>query len=75
MKYGLSDKQFSEMISVISNDPVIKKVILFGSRALGTFKNTSDIDLAVLGEKVDFFAAASLKNKLEEETVIPFFLM
>ena len=34
----------------------IKKVILFGSRARGDFKRTSDIDLAVSGGNFDHFA-------------------
>ena len=34
----------------------VKKVLLFGSRARGDFKRTSDIDLAALGGNVDRFA-------------------
>lgn len=34
----------------------INKVILFGSRARGDFRRTSDIDLAVCGGKGDIFA-------------------
>ena len=34
----------------------IQKVILFGSRARGDFKRTSDIDLAVEGGEVESFA-------------------
>ena len=41
----------------------IHKVILFGSRARGTFHRDSDIDLAVSGGNVDLFRLA-----VEEET-------
>ena len=41
----------------------IHKVILFGSRARGTFHRDSDIDLAVSGGNIDFFRLA-----VEEET-------
>ena len=34
----------------------IKKLILFGSRARGDFKRTSDIDLAVEGGNISAFA-------------------
>ena len=34
----------------------VKKVLLFGSRARGDFKRTSDIDLAVSGGNFDRFA-------------------
>lgn len=35
----------------------ISKVILFGSRARGDYKKTSDIDLAVTGDNTALFAA------------------
>lgn len=41
----------------------LEKVILFGSRARGDYKNTSDIDLAVMGGDVGGFSLA-----IEEET-------
>ena len=41
----------------------IQKVILFGSRARGTFRRDSDIDLAVSGGNIDLFRLA-----VEEET-------
>lgn len=41
----------------------IEKVILFGSRARGDFKRTSDIDLAVEGGEVESFAL-----DIDEET-------
>ena len=34
----------------------IEKVLLFGSRARGDYRRTSDIDLAVVGGNVDAFA-------------------
>lgn len=41
----------------------VNKVILFGSRARGDYKDRSDIDLAVTGGKVDLFAIT-----VDEET-------
>ena len=41
----------------------IHKVILFGSRARGTFRRDSDIDLAVSGGNADLF-----RLSVEEET-------
>ena len=32
----------------------IKKVLIFGSRSKGTYREGSDIDLAVIGEGVDY---------------------
>ena len=52
---GIDDSIEQDIISIaIKND--IKKLILFGSRARGDFKRTSDIDLAVEGGNISSFA-------------------
>lgn len=52
---GIDDSIEQDIISIaIKND--IKKLILFGSRARGGFKRTSDIDLAVEGGNISAFA-------------------
>ncbi len=45
--YGIEDKIFNEIIDVFKETEEIEKVILFGSRVKGTYKETSDIDIAV----------------------------
>ena len=58
---GIDDSIEQDIISIaIKND--IKKLILFGSRARGDFKRTSDIDLAVEGGNISAFAV-----QVEEE--------
>lgn len=47
-KYGIEEDIWNEILKVFSSIEEIEKVILFGSRAKNTYKNTSDIDLAVL---------------------------
>ena len=73
MKYGLSEHQIDEIIHILSAYPAIEEAILFGSRATGTFKKASDIDLVINGKKVDGALAAKLKEHLEDETHLPFF--
>ncbi|WP_119395665.1 nucleotidyltransferase domain-containing protein [Salinibius halmophilus] len=48
--YGLDDSLLSRLTSLFANYPEIEKVILFGSRAKGTFRNGSDIDLAIVAK-------------------------
>jgi predicted nucleotidyltransferase len=73
MKYGLSEKQLDEVIAAIITHPEIEEAVLFGSRAIDTFKKASDVDIALKGEKVTASLAAKLKSKLEEDTYLPFF--
>ena len=49
MKYGLS-KEVYEKIKKVIDDNKNCKIVLFGSRARGDYKETSDIDLAILKE-------------------------
>lgn len=61
-KYGINQKVLDE-ICKIAEQYSVEKVILFGSRARGGFKRTSDIDLAVKGGDFSRFAL-----DVEEET-------
>lgn len=49
MKYGLSEETYKKIKEIIEKNPKCK-IVLFGSRARGDYKKTSDIDLAVLNE-------------------------
>jgi predicted nucleotidyltransferase len=49
VKYGLSDENILEIQGVFSRYPQVEKVILYGSRARGNFRNGSDMDLTLVG--------------------------
>lgn len=49
MKYGLSKEVYEKIKKVIENNKYCE-IVLFGSRARGDYKATSDIDLAILNE-------------------------
>lgn len=49
MKYGLPEEVYGKIKKVIDNTKNCR-IILFGSRARGDYKATSDIDLAVLSD-------------------------
>ena len=63
--YGIRDNLYNDMISVIKNFGV-KKVILFGSRARGDYRNNSDIDLAFIFDNNDKDNFIKMQAKLEE---------
>ncbi len=49
MKYGLSQATIKKIHAVLARFPQVEKAILYGSRALGTYKRGSDIDLTLQG--------------------------
>jgi predicted nucleotidyltransferase len=62
---GLSREELRAVRSVFARHSEISRVILFGSRAKGTFRNASDIDLAVSGAGDDR-AVEALALELDE---------
>ena len=52
MTGGLSDKQWRQILEVITRHPNIHEIILYGSRAMDNFRKGSDIDLALKGDNI-----------------------
>ena len=51
--FGISDKSYQILQQYFARKPNIEKVVIFGSRARGTCRNGSDIDLALFGTDLD----------------------
>ena len=73
MRYGLPDEHIKIILDYIARYSEIEEAVLFGSRALGTYKPGSDVDIALKGNEVDSFLAAHLKSEIEDETTLPYF--
>lgn len=63
---GLSDHEHALIVEVFKRYPEIEQAGLFGSRALGTHRPNSDIDLAIWGKTLDEAKLASLISALDE---------
>lgn len=50
--FGLSDNTIKEIVGVFKRHPEIEKVLVFGSRAKGCYREGSDIDLALFGDQI-----------------------
>jgi predicted nucleotidyltransferase len=70
---GLSDSELQILRDVFARFPDISEVILFGSRARGTHRASSDVDLALKGKNLSIDTLAKLRYILEEETNLPYF--
>lgn len=71
-KFGLSEEDYQIICRLFREHPSVEEVIVFGSRALGTAQEASDIDLAIKGP-VNQETLALLKSRLEEELSLPYF--
>lgn len=51
-KFGLTEKTIAQINAVFAKYAAIEKVIIYGSRAKGNYKNGSDIDLTFIGKTI-----------------------
>jgi predicted nucleotidyltransferase len=70
---GLNNNQIADINKIFAKYEQIDKVILYGSRAKGTYNKRSDIDLVVLGSNIDRTLIINMKFDLEELN-IPYFV-
>ena len=73
-KFGISDLSFEQLQKALTKYSEVKYAKIFGSRAINTFKNGSDIDIALMGENVNQTTIDKLNNYIDEETVIPYYI-
>lgn len=72
-KIGLTKAEVDEILMLVNQFPDIERVVLFGSRAKGTNKPGSDVDLAILGDSVSYSTINELSYLLNEESVQPYY--
>lgn len=65
MKFGLSEAEHKAINAVFAADVRIAKVWLFGSRAKGTHREGSDIDLAIKADGYGFADLLRLMTQLD----------
>ncbi len=56
--FGLTNETIQNLKNLFSKHPLIEKVILYGSRAKGTYREGSDIDITLVGKNL------TLKNSV-----------
>lgn len=69
MAYGLSDSEMAEMARVFASNEKVKEVILYGSRAKGTHKAFSDVDVTLVGDGLCREDIYAIRGALEESSL------
>ena len=64
--FGLKPDVINRINSVFSGYPNIEQVIIYGSRAKGTYRNGSDIDLALRGTQLTASELITAETQLDE---------
>jgi predicted nucleotidyltransferase len=65
-RFGLNPVTIDKINRIFAAVPEIDRVILYGSRAKGTYRNGSDIDLVIQGESVTLSRLFEIENDLDD---------
>jgi len=69
MTDGLKPAHRQAIIDALAANPKVERIVLFGSRATGTFTLTSDVDLALFGDDLTLSDQAALAEAVAELSV------
>ncbi|SMD42045.1 Predicted nucleotidyltransferase [Aquiflexum balticum DSM 16537] len=72
-KFGLKDRDLNTIFEIFDRYSEIQLVYIFGSRAKGTQKPGSDIDLAIMNTGVSDTTIMKIKSELEDSS-LPYFV-
>ena len=66
MKYGLSTTTVERLQNTLLLYPEVEKAVLYGSRAMGTYRPGSDIDLTLCGGELNHTLLTQINNELDD---------
>ena len=66
MNHGLTTTTVERLQSVMAHYPEVEKAVLYGSRARGTHRPGSDIDLTLCGGELDHTLLTRMDNELDD---------
>ncbi|WP_428563493.1 MAG: nucleotidyltransferase domain-containing protein [Solidesulfovibrio sp. DCME] len=66
MPFGLSEQTIAKINAVFARHPAVEKAVLYGSRAKGTHKPGSDIDLTLYGNAITQRETDRILDELED---------
>ncbi len=69
MKFGLKDETLSQICDVFRAFPEVDEATIYGSRAKGTYKNGSDIDVTLRGDKLNLTLLNQIRSRLDDLSI------
>ena len=65
-RFGLKEATIQKMCGVFAAHPQVDEAVLYGSRAKGTYRNGSDIDLTLRGPDLDMTVLYRLLQEIDD---------
>ena len=73
MEFGLKDNEINALRETLASIPEVEEAIIYGSRARGTNKLASDIDITLKGRSLTYLQLALLDAKIDD-LYLPYFV-
>lgn len=63
---GLTNEEMQELVAALSTQPNIEKAIVYGSRAMGTNRKFSDVDMTLVGKNLSHSDLNQVALKIDD---------
>ena len=73
MEFGLKQNELDALRAVLASIPEVDEAIIYGSRARGTNRVSSDIDITLKGNNLTYLQLALLDAKIDD-LYLPYFV-
>jgi predicted nucleotidyltransferase len=68
-EFGLPPATLEAIRRILAEVPAVKKAVIYGSRAKGTYRPGSDIDLTLYGDGLDLDILGRIATRLHESPI------
>ena len=68
-EFGLTPATLDTIRRILAAVPAVKKAVVYGSRAKGTHRPGSDIDLTLFGDALDLDTLGQIATRLDESPI------
>ena len=65
-RFGQTEETVEKIGGILARHPPVEKAVLYGSRAKGNYKNGSDIDLTLFGERLSHDELLDIIGELDD---------
>ncbi|MBR7021941.1 MAG: nucleotidyltransferase domain-containing protein [Bacteroidales bacterium] len=73
MQFGLNDTELQALRTTLASIPEVEEAIIYGSRARGTNRVASDIDITLKGNALTYLQLALLDARIDD-LYLPYFV-
>ena len=68
-EFGLPPSTLDAIRHILAEVPAVKRAVIYGSRAKGTHRSGSDIDLTLFGDALNLDTLGQIATRLEESPI------